>query len=143
MAKAMSSELAAPGSASGDCGPCAQSGGDLAGAVGVQMGLGPGGDRQDRSPERISHEVHARCLLGALDAGGADGGRCWAELVDILEGCSRASRGVLHAELIEPGSASSEVRQARARLRFVAALAEWVNMRDLHRPYALGPPAKD
>ena len=119
------------------------SGGDLADAVGVRQGLGPGGDKQVRSPESISYEAHAHCLLGTLGSGGADGGRCWAELVDILEGCSRVPRGDLHAELIEPGSVSSEARQARARLRFVAALAEWVNMHDLHKPYALGPPAKD
>ena len=26
---------------------------------------------------------------------------------------------------------------------FVAALAEWVNMHDHHKPYPLGPPGKD
>ena len=64
-------------------------------------------------------------------------------MVDILDGCSRTSLDVLQAERAEPGSASLQARQARARLRFVAALAEWVNMHDLHKPYALGPPAKD
>ena len=123
----------APGSASAD----------FAGAVGVRQGLGAVGEKQVRSPESISHEAHAHCLLGTLDAGGAESGRCWAELVEILAGCSRTPREVLQKELIEPGSASSDARQAKARLRFVAALAEWVNMHDLHKPYAVGPPAKD
>ena len=30
-----------------------------------------------------------------------------------------------------------------AHLHFVADLAEWVNMHDLHRPYAMGPPGKE
>ena len=55
--------------------PCAQSAGDLAGAVGVRQGLGPGGENQVRSPESISYEAHAHCLLGSLDAGGAEGDR--------------------------------------------------------------------
>ena len=116
---------------------------DLAGAVGVRQGLGPIGEKQVRSPESISYETHAHCLLGSLDVGDAESYRCWGELVDILEGCSRTPREVLQAELAEPGSASLQARQARARLRFGAALAEWVNMHDLHKPYALGPPAKD
>ena len=45
--------------------------------------------------------------------------------------------------LVEPSSASSEAKRANARLHFVAALAEWVNMHDLHRPYAMGPPGKE
>ncbi|CAK0867486.1 unnamed protein product [Prorocentrum cordatum] len=116
---------------------------DLAGEVGVRQGIGPAREKQVRSPESISHEAHARCLLGSLDSGGADSDRCWADLVDVLEGCSRTPREVLEAEFLEPGSASLEARQARARLRFVAALAEWVNMHDLHKPCAVGPPAKD
>ncbi len=116
---------------------------DLAGAVGVRQGLGPAREKQVRSPESLSHEAHARCLLGSVESGGADSDRCWAELVDVLEGCSRTPREVLEAELLESGPAGLEARQARARLRFVAALAEWVNMHDLHKPYAVGPPAKD
>ena len=42
----------------------------------------------------------------------------------------------------EPSSASSEAKRAQARLHFVAALAEWVNMHDLHKPYAMGSPGK-
>ena len=73
----------------------------------------------------------------------ADEARCWGELLDILEGCSRTPRVTLDAELRGPGAASLDARRARARLRFVAALAEWVNMHDLHKPYALGQPGKD
>ena len=90
---------------------------DLAGAVGVRQGLGPIGEKQVRSPESISYETHAHCLLGSLDVGDAESYRCWGELVDILEGCSRTPREVLQAELAEPGSASLPARQARARLR--------------------------
>ena len=49
----------------------------------------------------------------------------------------------LQKDLGEPSSASSEARRARARVLFVAALAEWVNMHDHHKPYPLGPPGKD
>ena len=49
----------------------------------------------------------------------------------------------LQKDLGEPSSASSEARRVRARMHFVAALAEWVNMHDLHKPYALGPPGKE
>ena len=44
---------------------------------------------------------------------------------------------MLLEELIEPGSASSGARQAKARQ------AEWVNVRYLREPCAVGPPAKD
>ena len=33
-------------------------------------------------------------------------------------------------------------KTAFARKVFVSVLAEWVNMHDLHKPFALGPPAK-
>ena len=36
-----------------------------------------------------------------------------------------------------------EARRALARKTFVAALAEWVNMHDLHAPFPMGPPGKD
>ena len=124
-------------------GPPAPCPGDLAGAVGVRQALGPAGERQVRSPESISYEAHAHCLLGGLDMSPADEARCWDELLDILEGCSRTPRATLDAELRGPGAASLDARRARARLRFVAALAEWVNMHDLHKPYALGQPGKD
>ena len=45
---------------------------------------------------------------------------------------------------LRPGAASREKKKnksARARKLFVAALAEWANMHDLHQPFALGPPS--
>jgi hypothetical protein len=40
-------------------------------------------------------------------------------------------------------SENQDEKRATARKLFVAALAEWVNMHDLHRPFACGPPSKD
>ena len=55
VAKAMSPGLPGDTWKDGVCGPCAQSSGDLAGAVGVRQALGPGGKKQVRSPESISY----------------------------------------------------------------------------------------
>ena len=41
-----------------------------------------------------------------------------------------------------PGDDLSQCR-AFARKLFVSALAEWVNMHDLHKPFPLGPPSKE
>jgi len=74
---------------------------------------------------------------------GEDEARCWSELQEILAGCGRVSSDKLQKDLGEPSSASSEARRGTARIQFVAVLAEWVNMHDLHKPYALGPTGKD
>ena len=100
-------------------------------------------ERKVRSPESISYEAHAHCLLHGLELSGEEEARCWEELQEILKGCSRATATSLEENLFEPSSASSEARRAQARLHFVAALAEWVNMHDLHKPYAMGPPGKE
>ena len=55
--------------------PPARCPGDLAGAVGVRQALGPAGERQVRSPESISYEAHAHCLLDGLDMSPADEAR--------------------------------------------------------------------
>ena len=115
----------------------------LATAVGVRQGLTKAEEKCVRSPESISYEAHAHCLLRGLEMADEDGERCWNELEEILQGCGRASSEKLQEDLGEPSSASSEARRARARIRFVAALAEWVNMHDLHKPYAVGQPGKD
>ena len=115
----------------------------LANAVGVRQGLTKAEEHGVRSPESISYEAHAHCLLRGLEMDGEEDARCWSELQGILEGCGRVSSDKLKEDLGEPSSASSDARRARARLHFVAALAEWVNMHDLHKPYALGPPGKD
>ena len=96
-----------------------------------------------RSPESISYEAHAHCLLHGLELNGEEEARCWGELQEILQGCSRATDTSLEETVFEPSSASSETKRARARLNFVAALAEWVNMHDLRKPYAMGPPGKE
>ena len=96
-----------------------------------------------RSPESISYEALAHCLLDGLELEGEEDARCWEELCDILVGCSRVPSETLKQELDEPNSATSGARRAKARLHFVAALAEWVNMHDLHKPYSMGPPGKE
>ena len=103
----------------------------------------PGRRENARSPESLSYEAHAHCLLRGLELPTEASDRCWAELVEILEGCSRAPASALAADFGGPSSASPEAKRARARLRFVAALAEWTNMHDLHKPYAMGPPGKE
>ena len=102
-----------------------------------------------RSPESISYETLAHCLLEGLEMNAEEDARCWSELQDILDGCARGKESWTSAKLagstsdmselfVEPSSASSDAKRANARLHFVAALAEWVNMHDLHRPYAMG-----
>ena len=100
--------------------------------VGVRQRLGPAEEKQVRSPESISYDTFAHCLLGGLELPTEAGDRCWGELVEILGGCSRIAVDALAAEFGGPGSASLEARRSRARLHFVAALAEWTNMHDLH-----------
>lgn len=111
----------------------------LASAVGVRQGLTKAEEKGVRSPESISCEVLAHCLLRGLEMGDEDDARCWDKLQEILQGCGRASSDELQEDLSEPGSASPDARRARARMHFVTALAEWVNMHDLQKPYALGP----
>ena len=65
---------------------------------------------------------------------------CWDELGEILEGCARPD---WPKEVCTPGSASVEGRRALARKTFVAALAEWVILHDLHAPFPMGPPGID
>ena len=62
---------------------------------------------------------------------------------ESLEDDARCSAKTLRKDLSKPSSASSDARQASARLHFVANLVEWVNMHDLHKPYALGPPGEE
>ena len=130
--------------------------GALAAEVGWRQAMGTKEERGVRSPESLSYEALAHCLLVGLELGSEDDARCWEELHGILEGCSRVSAEVLQDDLSKPGSASlgsspwpgeslyeapskpstasSDARRASARLHFVAALAEWVNMHDLHKP---------
>lgn len=90
---------------------------------------------------------------------------CWTELYHILNECGRIAppeswenagaevHPAIREEQAEQRSHSGqalpatdeqkEQQRAYGRKLFVATLAEWVNMHDLHRPFALGPPSKD
>ena len=114
----------------------------LASATGVREGLSKAEEKAVRSPESISSTTYAHCLLNGLELNDEDNSRCWSELCEILEGCSRTAGEELRQAFTEPGSASSEDKRVQARMFFVAALAEYVNMHDNHKPYALGPPGK-
>ena len=63
----------------------------LAASVGVRQDVGRAEEGKVRSPESISYETHAHCLLQGMQLSGADEARCWSELQEILGGCSRAS----------------------------------------------------
>ena len=52
--------------------------------VGVRQRLGPAEEKQVRSPESISYDTFAHCLLGGLELPTEAGDRCWGELVEIL-----------------------------------------------------------
>ncbi|CAK0791621.1 unnamed protein product, partial [Prorocentrum cordatum] len=80
------------------------------------LGLAEGG--KVRPPEGLSCEARARCLLRGLELPAEAPGRCWGELAEIL------------------------AKRAGARLAFVAALAKWANVRDMHKPRATGSPGK-
>ncbi len=54
---------------------------DLAGAVGVRMGLGSAGESR--------FHLRKAFRMGSLDVDGGESDRCWAELVDLLEGGPR------------------------------------------------------
>ena len=136
VAKAMGGRVASEGSAWAGVSTMAPD-------VGVRQQLGTAEEKKVRSPESISYETLAHCLLGGLEMNAEEDARCWSELEEILHGCARGSAADMNELLVEPSSASSEAKRANARLHFVAALAEWVNMHDLHRPYAMGPPGKE
>ena len=111
--------------------------------TGIRIKLGKAREREFRSPEAISYRTYAHCLLEGLDLSGAEEEQCWDELLEIMRGCSRIEEAKLKEEILGPISASAAQKRARARKHFVAALAEWVNMHDSHKPFALGPPGKE
>ena len=95
----------------------------LANAMGIREGLTKVKEQGVRSPESISYEALAHCLLRGLEMSGEDDARAWSELEEILAGCGRVCSDKVQKDLGEPSSASSEARRARARMHFVAALA--------------------
>ena len=116
----------------------------MRGDVGTRQKLGKKKEKEQSSPETLSYKTLAHCLLGCLDMTEIEEGHCWDELNHIVQNCSR-NVNASEPALGSPGATEEEKEQRRAHARklFVAALAEWVNMHDLHKPYALGPPGKD
>ena len=113
---------------------------NLQGDTGTRQKLGKKKEKEHPSPESISYQTYAHCLLGTVELpDDAESKRCWEELESILAACSRTGSA------IPPSEAGEEQQQnhAYARKVFVAALAEWVNVHDLHKPFAIGPPSKD
>ena len=106
--------------------------------TGVRHKLGRKHERESPSPESISYETLMYCLLGNTASTPEEETKCWQELDEILNKCGRCGDSSTW-----PGSASQAEKHAIARKFFVAALSEWTNMHDLHRPFALGRPAKD
>ncbi len=94
-----------------------------------------------------------RCLLESGDIVPECAEACWLELDKILDASGRSDASASDTGESRPGTAireesdtgaevdEGEQRSARARKVFVATLAEWVSMRDVHQPFALGPPA--
>ncbi len=136
----------------------------LPGDIGPRTKAGKKAEKELASPEMLSHRALAHCLLGGLNnLDEVAAGECWEELENIFLDTARASEAWSdfqkarrnEEDLVPPGSASErqgeaatpgsairEEKAAFARKLFVSALAEWVNMHDLHKPFAQGPPAK-
>jgi hypothetical protein len=114
---------------------------NLCADVGVRSKLGKKMERDTKSLESISGRAFAHSLLGQLDLPTEQQEQeCSGEIRGVLAVCGRSN---WPREVCAPGSASAEERRALARKTFVAALAEWANVRDLHSQFAMGPPGKD
>ena len=112
--------------------------------TGPRQKLGKKREKEHASPECISYKTLAHCVLGIVEVSDLEEKQCWEEFERILQDCSRAT----HSWNARPSLASQTKEQkqethALARKVFVSALAEWVNMHDLHKPHAMGPPSKD
>ena len=106
--------------------------------TGIRQKIGRKKEKEFPSPESISYQTLMHCLLGNPAANLEAETTCWRELDEILNKCARCGDSSTW-----PTSGSQEEKHALARKYFVAALAEWTNMHDLHRPFPLGPPSKD
>jgi hypothetical protein len=119
----------------------------LAEDTGPRIKLGRKVERERPSPESLSYTAMRHCLLdGLTELTPQEEQECWDELDHILTACGRQKAGFATSshEVPSPGFASDpSQRRAAARNAFVACLAEWVNMHDLRRPFAVGPPSKD
>ena len=119
----------------------------LAEDTGPRIKLGRKVERERPSPQSLSSSAMRHCLLGGLPHVTPNQDHdCWAELDHILTACGRQTEGVptVSRDAVSPGLAQDQSqRRAAARHAFVACLAELVNMHGHHRPFPLGPPAKD
>ena len=117
---------------------------EMASATGLRQKFGKKQENGQPSPECISYKTLAHCVLGTLDVSDAESEQCWSEFDHILEQCGRAKDACAARPRLASGDENEkEHAHAQARKVFVSALAEWVNMHDLHRPYAMGAPGKD
>ena len=108
---------------------------------GIRSSLGKKLERGTKSPESISWKTFSHCLLEQQGPEPPQEEQdCWDELYDILEACGRPG---VSEQISASGFASAGERRALARKLFVAALAEWVNMHDVHAPFPMGPAGKD
>jgi DNA replication protein DnaC len=101
--------------------------------IGPRKAMGKDGDRCSLSPESISTESLRSMLKTSSDA--VIENAVWSELAEIL-------RGGWGDAIADSIGGVPEFSAARARHAFVAALAEWTQMHDLHDPFPQGPPAK-
>ena len=93
--------------------------------------LGRALERETPSPEFLSYVAMRHCLLGGLaEITPEEDDRCWQELGHILKSCSQEQAGLATSSASEASHESAD-----ARNRFVACLAQWVNMHDLHKPF--------
>ena len=116
---------------------------DRAGQTGPRLNMGRALERESPSPESLSYAAMSHCLLGGSTSIDSEREQqCWQELEHILSACGRGGRPAGDALSEGPSSASPSEKRASARNLFVASLAEWVGMHDLHKPFPLGPPAK-
>ena len=118
--------------------------------VGPRRAMGTKAERATISPECISSETLTRCLLQTPSVTEEQDRQCWQEFDDTMANCARCVEPAPDSISFPLGIGDEEAgmqtcsqaqRRARARSRFVAALAEWVNMHDYHEPFANGPPA--
>ena len=103
--------------------------------------MGVKAERATTSPECISSQALTHCLLKSGLVDDDENAHCWDELNDILFNCSRLGKCSPDGKVLHGDGLSLDELRATARTIYVSALAEWVNMRDLHEPFANGPPA--
>ena len=110
-------------------------------SIGPRKEMGVKAERATTSPECISSRALTHCMLKSGLVDDDENAHCWDELNDILFNCSRLGKCTPDGMILHGDGLSLDALRARARTIFVSALAEWVNMHDLHEPFANGDPA--